>query len=60
MFPVLGRCVPPQNSTLSPWFATAGDAGPMSTTRTGSGYFSPNTARTPGIFSLPPAASSPR
>mmetsp|Transcript_668 Transcript_668/g.1522 ORF Transcript_668/g.1522 Transcript_668/m.1522 type:complete len:316 (+) Transcript_668:171-1118(+) len=39
---VFDTCVPPQNSTEV--------SSPMVTTRTGSGYTSPNTARTPGIF----------
>ena len=50
MVPVLGMCVPPQNSTESSGVASSGFSGPISTTRTGSGYFSPNTARTPGTF----------
>ena len=52
-----GKCVPPQNSTLAPrHFTFVGSArscaivAPIETTRTGSGYFSPNTARTPAIF----------
>mmetsp|Transcript_9357 Transcript_9357/g.15008 ORF Transcript_9357/g.15008 Transcript_9357/m.15008 type:complete len:228 (+) Transcript_9357:376-1059(+) len=55
---VLVKCVPPQNSTLY-WFHMASWgferisgilAGETATTRTGSGYFSPNTERSELIF----------
>ncbi len=49
-WPVCVRCVPPQNSTDVSAVAASGLSAPISSTRTGSGYFSPNTARTPGTF----------
>ena len=49
-WPVWLRCVPPQNSTESSSVASSGLSAPISSTRTGSGYFSPKTARTPGDF----------
>ena len=45
------RCVPPQNSIALAWsvlFEVSSE--PIEITRTGSGYFSPKTARTPEIF----------
>ena len=65
---VWARCVPPQNSAAVARVASvAGSAVPTETTRTGSGYFSPKTARTPSIFiasasgiSLAATASSAR
>ena len=42
--------MPPQNSTEFSVVASSGLLAPTSSTRTGSGYFSPKTARTPGSF----------
>mmetsp|Transcript_6462 Transcript_6462/g.10659 ORF Transcript_6462/g.10659 Transcript_6462/m.10659 type:complete len:299 (-) Transcript_6462:223-1119(-) len=56
-WPVLVRCVPPQNSMLSPFhLGSSGSASssptgaPTLITRTGSGYRSPNTRRSEGIW----------
>mmetsp|Transcript_11854 Transcript_11854/g.50769 ORF Transcript_11854/g.50769 Transcript_11854/m.50769 type:complete len:244 (+) Transcript_11854:624-1355(+) len=54
---VLARCVPPQNSmenafqsSLEGFASKSSILGPTETTRTGSGYTSPNTALNPEIF----------